>query len=95
LDNVEEVFDVALKINLTFKRLVNARIQCSKCEGYGHYNYQCPSNSRRVRIMPNNNVDDSKVVDDVNILPEITSIVENTLVNSGTLIINEIHVSSK
>ena len=26
LDNVEEVFDVALKINLTFKRLVNARI---------------------------------------------------------------------
>jgi len=95
LDTVEELFDVASKIDLTFKTLVNAKARCSKCEGYGHYNYQCPSESRHVRIMPNNNVDDSKVVDDVNILPEITSIVENTLVNSGTLIINEIHVSSK
>jgi len=40
------------------------------------------------------NVDDSKVVEDVNILPEITSNVEDTLVDSGTLIIEEVHVSS-
>jgi len=39
LDTVEEVFDVALKIDLTFKILVNARARCSKCEEYGHYDY--------------------------------------------------------
>ena len=42
LDNVEKSFDVALKINLTFKTLVNDKTQCSKCEGYGYYDYKCP-----------------------------------------------------
>ena len=44
--------------------------------------------------MPSDNADDSKVVEDVNILSEITSIVEDTLVDSGTLIIDEVHVYS-
>ena len=39
LDTIEEAFDIALKINLTFKTLVNAKARCSKCEGYGHYDY--------------------------------------------------------
>jgi len=43
LDTVKEAFDVALKIDLTFKTLVNAKARCSKCEGYGHYDYQYPS----------------------------------------------------
>jgi len=34
LDTVKEAFDVALKIDLTFKMLVNANVWCSKCEGY-------------------------------------------------------------
>ena len=33
LDTVEEVFDVAFKINLIFKTLVNAKAWCSKCKG--------------------------------------------------------------
>jgi len=45
LDTVEEAFDVTLKIDLTFKRLVNANARCSKCEGYGYYDYQCPLES--------------------------------------------------
>ena len=32
LDNVEEDFDVALKINLILKSLVNAKARYSKCE---------------------------------------------------------------
>jgi len=43
--------------------------------------------------VPSDNIDDSKVVEDVNILPEITSIIEDTLVDSGTSINDEIHVS--
>ena len=61
LDTVEEAFDVALKIYLTFKTLLNDRARCSKCERYGHYNYQCPSESQHVRIVPSDDVD-SKVV---------------------------------
>jgi len=45
LDIVEEAFDVALKIDLTCKRLVNAKARCSKCEEYEHYDYQCLSKS--------------------------------------------------
>jgi len=40
------------------------------------------------------NVDYSKVDENVNILSKITSIVENILVDSGTSIIDEIQVSS-
>ena len=50
LDTAEEAFDVALKIDLTFKRLINVMARCSKCEGYEHYNYQCPSKSRHDRL---------------------------------------------
>jgi len=45
LNIVEEAFDVALKIDLTFTRLVNVKARCSKCEGYRHTDYQCPSKS--------------------------------------------------
>ena len=82
VDTLEEAFDFALKLDLTFKGLLIAKAQeqCSKCEGYEHYDFQCPSESRHVRIVPSDNVDDSIVAEDVNILPEITSIVEDTLV---------------
>jgi len=45
VDSVENAFDFALKIDLTFKEIVSAKAweQRSKCEGYGHYDYQCPS----------------------------------------------------
>ena len=43
--------------------------------------------------MPSDNIDSSKVVEDVNLLPEIISIVKNILVNFGTPIIDEVHVS--
>jgi len=34
LDTIEKAFDVALKIDLTFKTLVNVKVRFSKCEGY-------------------------------------------------------------
>ena len=43
--------------------------------------------------MPSDNVDGSKVVEDVNLLHEIISIVENILVDFGIPIIDEVHVS--
>ena len=78
VDTLEEAFYFALKIDLTFKGLllVKAWEQCSKCEGYKYYDYQCLSGSRHVRIVPSDNVDDSKVVENVIILLEITIIVE-------------------
>jgi len=87
LDTVEEAFDVALKLNLTFKTLINAKARCSKCEGYGHYDYQCPSESQQVRIVPSNDVDDLKVVEDVHISPKTASIIKDMTVDFGTLIV--------
>jgi len=40
------------------------------------------------------NANDLKVVEDVNILPKITRIIENTLVDSGTSVIDEVNISS-
>jgi len=93
LDTVEETFDIALKIDLTFKRLVFVKACCSKCEGYRHYDYQCPSKSQHVSIVSSNDFDKSKVVEDVPVPSETTSIIENILVRSDTLIINEGHAS--
>jgi len=70
LDTVEKAFDVAIKIDLTFKLLVNDNARCSKCKGYGHYNYQCTSESQHIRIVPSDDVDDSKVVDDAHVPPK-------------------------
>ena len=50
--------------------------------------------SRHVNIVPSNDVDDSKVVEDVHILFEISSVVEEFLVNSGAPIIDDSHVFS-
>ena len=39
LDTVEEAFDVALRLDLTFITLVNTKAKCSKCKGYRQYDY--------------------------------------------------------
>jgi len=51
LNTVKEAINVALNIDLTFKRLVNANARCSECEGYEHYDYQCFSKSQHVSIV--------------------------------------------
>ena len=76
LDIVEEAFDVALNINLTFKTLVNAKVRCSKCKWYEHYDYQCPSESQHVRNVLSDEVDDSKVVENVHISSKTVSIIK-------------------
>jgi len=93
LDTVEEAFDIALKIDLTLTRLVNTKARCSKCERYGHYDYQCPSKSQPVSIVLSDDVDDSKVIEDVHVPSKITSIIEDVSVGSDTLIIDEYHAS--
>ena len=44
--------------------------------------------------MPNDDIDDSKVVEDVHVHSEISGAIEDPLVNPGTPIIDESHVSS-
>jgi len=44
---------------------------------YRDYDYQYPSKSRYVSILPGDDVDDSKVLEDVYVLSKITSIIEN------------------
>ena len=68
LDTAEEAFDVPLKIDLTFKTFVNAKARCSnKCEGYRHYDHQCLSESQHVRTVHSNDVDDTKIVENVHV----------------------------
>jgi len=93
LDTVEEAFYVALRLDLAFKTLVNAKARCSKCEGYEHYDYQCPSESQHVRIVSSDEVDVSKVIEEVHVPSNIVSIIEDTAVDADTLVIDEIHMS--
>ena len=67
--DIKEAFDVALRLDLTFNMLVNAKTRCSKCKRCGHYDYQCPLESQRVKTVPTDEVDDSKVVEDVQVPP--------------------------
>jgi len=93
LDIIEEAFDVAVTIDLTFKKLVFVKARCSKCEGYWHYDYQCPSNSWHVSIVLSDDVAESKVVEDVLVPFETTSIIEDISVGSDTPILDESHAS--
>ena len=45
--------------------------------------------------MSSDDVDDSRIVDDVYVPSEITSVVFDTLVDSSTLILDEVHASSE
>ena len=93
LDTVEEAFDVALRWDLTFKTLVNAKVWCSKCEEYEHYDYQCSSESQHVRIVSSDEVDVSRVIEKVHIPSNTVSIIEDTTVGAD-MIIDEIHMSN-
>jgi len=75
VDSVEETSHLVLELELSFKRVFisKTREQYSKCEGYEHYDYQCPSKNRYVNIMPSDDVDDSRVVENVYISSKITS----------------------
>ena len=46
-----------------------------KYEGYEHYDYQCPSESRHDNIVPSED-DDSKVVENVHVPFKFTSVIE-------------------
>jgi len=81
LNTIEEAFDVALKLDLTFKTLVNANVRCFKCEGYEHYDYQCLSECQHVRTVSSNDVNDLKVVEDVHVPLKTASIIEDILVD--------------
>ena len=53
----------------------------------------CPSKSQYVRTVPSDDVDDSKIVEDVHVLSKTASIIEDISVGSGTPIIDEVHMS--
>ena len=55
----------------------------------------CLSKSRHVNIVHSDDVDDSRIVEDVYIHPKSTSVVEDTIVDSSFPILDEIHVSSE
>ena len=93
LDTVEETFDVALKIDLTFKMLVNAKARCPECEGYTLW-LSVPLESQHVRIVPNDDIDNSKVVEDVHVPSNTAGIIEDVSVGSDTPIINKVHMCS-
>ena len=89
VDSIEEAFHLALELELSFRGIFisKAKEHCSKC--------QCPWKSRHVDIMPSDNVDHSRVGENVCVPSEITSIFEKTLVNFSTPILDEVQVSSE
>ena len=54
----------------------------------------CPLESQQARTIPSNDIDDSKIVEDVHVPPKTASIIEGISVDSGTSITDEAHVSS-
>jgi len=93
LDIIEKTFNVALRIDLTFKMLVNVKAQCSKYEDYEHYDYQCISKSQHVRIVLSDDIDNLKIVEDIYVPSKNASIIEDISISSDTLIIDKVHMS--
>ena len=74
------------------KNAISVKVRCSKCEGYEHYVYQCPSESQHVKTVSSDDVD-SKVAKDVHIPSKTVNIIENIAVGSNISIIDEGHAS--
>ena len=74
--------------------VLSVRDRCSKCKGYGHHDYQCPSESQYIRTMHIDDVDDQKVIEDVQISLRTVSIIEDIAVGFDTPIIDETQMSS-
>ena len=56
---------------------------------------RCPSKSRHVNIVPSDDADESSVVENVYVHLEIINVVEDTLVDSSTPILDEVRISSE
>jgi len=54
-----------------------------------------PSESQYVNIVPSDDVGDSKIVEDVHVQSDISSVVEDTLIDLSPPIPNEILISSE
>ena len=96
VDSVEESFHLALELELSFKEkfISKYRKQCSKCDGYRLYDYQCLS-IQHTNIIQSDDVDDSRIIEDVYVLSEIATVDEDLLVDSSAPILDEVHASSE
>ena len=83
-----------MKVRLDFRNTSQCQGPSSKCKGYGHYEYQCFSECQHVRTMSSNDVDDSKVIENIHVTPKTVSIIEDIAVDFDKLIINETYMSS-
>jgi len=66
-------------------------IKCSKCGEFEHYDYQYPSKSQHTDNVQINDIDNSRIVEDVHIPSEVASDVDD-LVKSSTLILDETRI---
>ena len=69
-------------------------VKCSKCGEYEHYDYECPSMSQHTNDVQIDNIDNSRIIEDVHSPSEVTSNVDD-LIESNTLTLNEIHVNEE
>ena len=66
-------------------------IKCSKCGEFEHYDYQYPSKSQHTDNVQINDIDNSRIVEDVHIPSEVASDVDD-LVKSSILILDETRI---
>ena len=67
-------------------------IKWSKCGEFKHYDYQCPSESQHTNNVQIDDIDNSRIVEDVHIHSEVTSDVVDDLIKYNTPTLDEIHV---
>ena len=67
-------------------------IKCSKCREFEHYDYQCPSKSQHTDNVYIDDIDNSKIVENVCIPSVVASDVVDELVKTSTPTLDETHV---
>jgi len=106
MKSVKEMFLLALELKLsTFKTRERCStceryrynayecpsIKCTKCGEFKHYDYQRPSVSQHTDNMQIDDIDNSRIIEDVHITSEVTSGVDE-LVKTSTPTLDETHI---
>lgn len=94
VDFIEQAFHLVLELNLSFVQIFTL-LSFFKCVEHRNYDYECPLKILHMDNVLTNDVNDSSVVENVNVSNDNSSIIDDISLKFSTPILDEVHIPSE